>query len=205
MKFKEFIERLKILENRALPGDEAHLQMTPYKKSLKINPENPRLSAVMITCYDDEEQAKILLLKRSEYGGVHSSQISFPGGKMDETDNDLLSTALRELEEETGIKNNSLNLVGKLSPMFIPPSNFMVHPFISTCELLPEIKLNTREAQYSLGVKVAELLNDNFLKTIDIKTSYGAIKDVPYFHLNNEIVWGATAAILNELKIILKH
>ncbi len=204
MNFNEFKERLEAMEKSPLPGDMAHLQMTPYKKGLKVSPDNPRLSAVMLTAYADAEEAKILLLKRSVYSGVHSAQVGLPGGKMDENDKSLLNTALREMQEETGITENFLVLKGELSPMYIPPSNFMVHPFVAVCERLPDIVLDKREVQYYFGIKVSELIDDNFLQKMDIKTSYGAIKDVPYFHLNDEIIWGATAAILNELKQILK-
>jgi 8-oxo-dGTP pyrophosphatase MutT (NUDIX family) len=201
----EIKQKLLSADSSKFPGPVAHMEMTPYKKELTVKPESPRLSAVLILLYETEVDIEILLLKRSDYQGVHSAQVSFPGGKKDDSDPDLSFTAMRELEEETGIKNEKIELISSLSPMFIPPSNFMVHPFIAISEALPEIILDQRESQYYFGIKLNELLSDEFLSETDITTSYGKMKNVPYFKMNDEVIWGATAAILNELKWILKN
>lgn len=205
MRIQEIKNKLLAIHPKDFPGGNAHREMTPYKKDLVLKTESPRLSAVMVLVYSSNEQSEILLLKRSDYQGVHSAQVSFPGGKKDESDSSLLFTACRELEEETGILQGNIEVVTELSPMFIPPSNFMVHPFVGFCESLPKIVLNERESQYHFGIQLTELLDDKFLSETDITTSYGKMKNVPYFRLNNEIIWGATAAILNELKWILKR
>lgn len=192
------------MPQHSFPGGQAHMEMTPYKKELTIPQKEPRLSAVMVLAYGNEQSTEILLLKRSDYQGVHSSQVSFPGGKMDETDPDLKYTAIRELKEETGIDEDKIQLIGQLSSMYIPPSNFMVHPFLAISEYKPEVNLNQRESQYHFGIRLVDLLDDEYLSETDVVTSYGKIKNVPYFRLNDEIIWGATAAILNELKWIMK-
>lgn len=204
MRLEEFKRKIMSVSDGNLPADSAHLEMTPYKRGLSVKPEAPRLSAVMVLAYEKDDVAEILLLKRAEYGGVHSAQISFPGGKKDDADADLLSTAIRELEEETGVTADNIEILCPVSTMFIPPSNFLVHPFVAVCKGELCVNLDERESQYHFGGKVAELLDDAYLRTTDIRASYGNIKNVPYFHLNNEIVWGATAAILNEMKMILR-
>ncbi len=205
MRIQEIKQKLLSISPDEYPGSEAHMEMTPYKKDLVIKNDAPRLSAVMILVYVNESHTEILLLKRSDYQGVHSSQVSFPGGKKDDSDLDLAFTACRELREETGISSTEIELIGSLTPMFIPPSNFLVHPYLAVSDKVPQIKLDERESQYHFGIRLDELLSDDFLSRTDITTSYGRLKDVPYFRLNNEIIWGATAAILNELKQILKR
>lgn len=204
MRIEEFKRKLLSTPESSFPGGKAHLEMTPYKKDLIMPTKEPRLSAVMVLAYENNQKTEILLLKRSDYQGVHSAQVSFPGGKKDDTDPDLLFTAQRELKEETGIDADKIQILGPLSTMYIPPSNFMVHPFLAICESQPEVNLNQRESQYHFGIQLTELLDDAFLSEKDILTSYGKIKNVPYFHLNDEVIWGATAGILNELKWILK-
>lgn len=204
MRLEEFKNKLLSISESDFPGDQAHLEMTPYKKNLVIEKKDPRLSSVVVLAYENQEMVHFLLLKRSDYQGVHSAQVSFPGGKKDESDRDLLHTAVRELSEETGIIIQEQNIIRPLSTMYIPPSNFLVHPFVAVLPELPTIVLDERESQYSFGISISELLDDANLQTTEIKTSYGTLKNVPYFNLRNEIIWGATAAILNELKWILK-
>ena len=203
MRIQEIKDKLLAIHSNDFPAGKAHMEMTPYKKDLVVKPAAPRLSAVMVLVYEKNEQSEILLLKRSDYQGFHGAQVSFPGGKKDESDHDLLFTACRELEEETGISSQKIEVIRELSPMFIPPSNFMVHPFLAISNHLPEIILNKRESQYYFGIQLNDLLSDEFLSLTEITTSYGKMTDVPYFNLNNEIIWGATAAILNELKWVL--
>lgn len=205
MRIEEIKRKLLEVTPDDYPGHVAHMEMTPYKKDLVIKNETPRLSAVMILVYMNENHTEILMLKRSDYQGVHGAQVSLPGGKKDETDPDLSFTARRELHEETGISSDEIELIGSLTPMYIPPSNFLVHPYLAISEKLPNVKLDERESQYHFGIRLEELLSDEYLSLTDISTSYGKLKDVPYFRLNDEIIWGATAAILNELKKILNR
>ncbi len=204
MRLEEFKNKLLSIPESDFPGDEAHLEMTPYKKNLVIEKKEPRLSSVVVLAYEKQEIVHFLLLKRSDYQGVHGAQVSFPGGKKDDTDDDLVHTAVRELNEETGISIHSRNIIRQLSTLFIPPSNFLVHPYIAVLNELPAIVLDERESQYSFGISIDELLDDANLQTTEIKIGYGTLKNVPYFNLRNEIIWGATAAILNELKWIIK-
>lgn len=129
MKFdKTFIEKLKQELQKPLPGEEAQYRMAPsYRPRLtkeEVFANNPRVSGVLLLLFEKNNELHIAFTQRKQYEGVHSGQMSFPGGKKDVTDLDLRETALRETFEEIGIERNKIEIIGSLSELYIPPSNF---------------------------------------------------------------------------------
>ncbi|WP_317896799.1 NUDIX hydrolase [Aurantibacillus circumpalustris] len=204
---EQLINRLKTALAQTLPGAEAQYLMAPTHRqryelrSLKAEEYKP--SAVMILfCEDNSGNMFIPLTERMTYNGVHSGQISLPGGKFDKNDGDLSSTALRECYEEIGVKE--IEMIGKLTPLFIPVSNFLVHPFIGVSKIKnPQMKNQEREVKTILKIGLQNLLDDSIVKHGSITVGDVVIKS-PWFEVENLKVWGATAMILSELKQIIK-
>jgi 8-oxo-dGTP pyrophosphatase MutT (NUDIX family) len=151
----------------------------------------------------------LILTKRTDTLRGHSGQVSFPGGGMDEDDLALEDTALRETCEELGICEKSrIHILGHLTKMWIPPSNFDVHPFVATMSSKPEITPNPFEVAQVLHLSLADLLDDKIKRTTEM-TLRGMTLDVPYYDVEGHVVWGATAGMLSEfeqrLKTVLNH
>lgn len=188
-------------------GLQAQLLMAPElrKEELeKYNNAKPQLkSAVLILIYIDEKDNKpyIVLTLRSTKLRKHSGQVSFPGGKMDESDKSLEETALREAEEEIGLKRNSdIEILGNLSPLLIPVTNFKVYPIVSFAKSKPNFRINVDEVEKILFVSLEDLLTVKNIKQKSFgKSSSGIKHQAPYFDLQNVEIWGATAMMLAEL------
>lgn len=144
------------------------------------------------------------LILRNTYPGVHSNQVGFPGGRIEKADKDFSETALRECEEEIGVKPSEVNLLRQLTDIYIPPSNFQVKSFVGICKQTPNFLLQPEEVDELIEVKLQDLLRDDVLFTKKISTSYANKIDVNAFKLNDFTVWGATAMILSEIKYLLK-
>jgi 8-oxo-dGTP pyrophosphatase MutT (NUDIX family) len=142
-----------------------------------------------------------MLIKRPINSGVHSGQIAFPGGKSEDFDESHWHTATREAEEEVGIKTDSVNLIGELTSLIIPVSNFMVHPFIGFVNKTPDFIANPNEVHQLVPVPLTELVNMPIHSKL-IETSYGKI-EAPYFSLQQHDIWGATAMIISEFNHML--
>jgi 8-oxo-dGTP pyrophosphatase MutT (NUDIX family) len=197
--------------NYNLPGVEAHIAFYPLR-FIKHNAEdylNFRKSAVAVHIYPNDEpnnDFSILLIERSEYEGTHSKQIAFPGGKVDPDDESLEFTARRESFEEVEIPFDAGTFIGKLTEVNIPVSKFNVMPFVFFHEKLPPLKKNEREVNEILSISISELVDESNRKAISIKVSNElTMPNVPCFIIQEKIIWGATALILNELKIICKE
>lgn len=210
MIFDKFLELIPKIENEPLLSSEAHLKMAPlerlkYYENYDYSIHNPRKSAVLSLFYPKDTQTYLLLIVRSEYPGIHSAQISFPGGKMENYDASLQETALRETEEEVGISKNQIEIIKPFSELYIPPSNFLVSPFlgISKTEITP--KIDTREVSYILELPLNDLLDNRLISNVKLSTSYANEIDVPAFIISNHIVWGATAMILSEIKQVINN
>lgn len=128
------------------------------------------------------------------------------GGK-NESGESMKETALRETMEEIGVDPISINIIGELSKVFVPPSNFLIHPFVGYCDFTPDFKANEREVKRIIEVNIDELFKKGVIKIKkkSFKKSSGNVNfEVPYLDLNNKIVWGATSVILNEFRRMLQ-
>ncbi|TVZ51559.1 NUDIX hydrolase [Dokdonia sp. Hel_I_53] len=210
MKFESFLEMVSKIRNLPLPGREVQLEMAPMDriKELKeqdIIKKKPRQAAVMALLYPNgKNETHIILILRKTYKGVHSNQVGFPGGKVEQEDRDLAHTALRETEEEVGVPQDKITVVRKLTNIYIPPSNFWVQSFIGYTKYHPDFKAQEDEVEALIEVPLKEFLSEKSLVKERLSTSYMEDMEVPAYKLNNYIVWGATAMMLNEVRSLLE-
>jgi len=209
MEFKDFLSKISqiktILSNKSYEINDFQSIMTP-KERLNYNMDlvkNPKKAAVLAFFYPKKNKTFFLLTLRANYKGAHASQISFPGGKKDKIDTNLIETALRESFEEVNIEKESVSDIIKLSKLYIPPSNFWVFPYVGISKSKPNF-INNYEVEKLIEVDIDDLLNNNNITNSIITTSYAKDMNVPCFLLNNHIVWGATAMILSEIKELIK-
>ena len=198
-------EQLKARLKKPLPGNEAHL-ITRIKTKSEVTFPNTRETAtpaaVLILLFPFKDEIQFFLTKRTEDVEHHKGQISLPGG-IRENNETLEKTAVRETKEELGIDPNSIMNLGSLTPFFIPVTGYIVHPFIGWCKEKPSTQVHDLEVNQLFSVSISELLDENILQNEEWNIrGYDAI--VPYYNFGKCKVWGATAAILSEFKLILK-
>lgn len=203
--FKQFIPQ--ILE-ASLPAFAAHVKMAPLERieTLKVfdfEAKNPKKAAVLMLLYPKNDQVHIVLIERNSYEGVHSAQIAFPGGKHEKSDLGFEITALRETEEEIGISRTQVEIVRAFSPLYIPPSNFLVHPYLAIATESLHFILEPKEVASIIELPLSDFLGNGLLHETKLTTSYANNITVPAFKINEHIVWGATAMMLSELKEVL--
>jgi len=193
-----------------LPGVASHYKMMPPIREKIINKEEikakkPKMAAVTVLFYPDEkEQTRLLLILRKTYKGVHSNQIAFPGGKVEAADKDLHATALRETYEEVGVLPENINILKTLTEVYIPPSNFLVQPFMGLYKKKVPYILQESEVETIVEVLLSDFMDDKNVQTEKITTTYVQNMETPIFKFNGYTVWGATAMMLNEVKELLK-
>lgn len=209
MNFSTFKNLIPKIKNVSLPGEDAHCKMAPPEradliKNIKWTSINPKRAAVLMLVYPSNGDSLLTLIQRNEYKGVHSSQIAFPGGKIESFDQSPLHTALRETEEEVGVVGSDVEIVRPFSRVYIPPSNFEVSPFLGFLKEEPEFVPDPREVASVIGFNLTDLLDDENIILNRMATSYNESVDVPTFRAGNHVVWGATAMMLSELKEVLK-
>ncbi|KFF15558.1 NUDIX hydrolase [Flavobacterium hydatis] len=210
MDFQDFLHFVPNFAHAKLPAVDAHLKMAPLERveSLKnqdMSTKNPRIAAVMMLFYPKNGRTHLVLIVRNAYNGVHSSQIAFPGGKYELEDENYEHTALRETYEEVGVLPEKIKVLKAFTPMYIPPSNFMVHPFLGVCNEEIHFYPDPREVADIIELPLSVFLDDEIVIDTILSTSYAANISVPAFKIENHIVWGATAMILSELKDFLKE
>jgi 8-oxo-dGTP pyrophosphatase MutT (NUDIX family) len=201
-------DKLKQALTQTLPGVDAQYLMAPLHRNrievetLKV--EQYRPSAVLIVfCRDKNNKLFIPLTERPSYNGAHSGQISLPGGKYDEQDVDLETTAKRECEEEIGIKD--VEVIGKLTSLYIPVSSFLVHPFVGICPVKDPVMVHhEREVKTILRLYVDDLMNENIIGKGTIEVFNNLKIQTPWFEVDGHKVWGATAMMLSELKQLIR-
>lgn len=209
MDFDFAIELLQNGLKKPLPGQYAQKSMSP----LPIDPkrfdfnfsEDPKKGAVLILIYPEGKNAFFPLIKRPTYAGVHSGQIAFPGGKMEPEDENLAFTAIREAWEEVGILPEDVKLLGSISDLFVPASNFLVSPIIGYSEKKPQFIPERKEVDRIIETPLDLLLRLETRKHRVLEVGGKVKLNAPYFDIENEIVWGATAMILGEFLQILEN
>lgn len=206
MHFANFNTKIPLLKTAKLGGQPSQFKLVPKLRTKfseeKIKQSNPREAGVLALFYPDEnKQTRFLLTQRASYNGTHSAQISFVGGKKEKNET-LEETAKRETFEEVGISLKNIQIIRELSQTYIPPSNFLVTPFLGYTKEKPIFKPN-EEVKEIIEVNVLDLLNKKNLSSVVMKTSYMKQIKVPCFKLNGHIVWGATAMMLSEIKDLL--
>ena len=189
----------KILEAGQVAGLKSQLKAAPPYRERDVSPErlrNCRNASVLILLFpskEDVNEIECVLIERSEYDGVHSKQIGFPGGERDDDDVDDVHTAIRECREEIGVKIMSDSILGSLTPLYIPPSNFLVKPYIAWLSSPPLFSIDSNEVASLLLFQISYLNDENNWRDYQVN---GVM--VPGIKFGKHLVWGATAMMLRE-------
>ncbi len=203
--FADFVINLKLKLALPLPGAEVQFEMahTQREKINALQTNDYRQSAVLLLLYpNSSNEPVVILIERFTYNGHHSGQIALPGGKSDPEDFDLKATALREFFEETG-SDKRPEIIGKLTPVYIPVSKFAVHPYVAYLNKRPQFNMSEREVKEIIEWPLKELLLPNTLKQTRVEPAPGLKFKTPYFDVDGKVLWGATAMIINEFKWII--
>lgn len=207
MELAEFVKLLEERLEKPLPGTSAQLKMSSLRRIRELikfsSPDNPTQSSVLILLYPFQGGVGLVLMLRPEYTGVHSGQVSLPGGKYEETDDSLIYTALREASEEIGIDPGQVQVIGQLTELYIPPSNYLVTPVVGYQSTRPCFSPDPKEVARVIEIRLDDLLDESKRQLKKVKLSMGLTLKVPAFYIDSNIIWGATAMILSELKEIV--
>jgi len=189
--------------NSGLPGQPAHLRMIPPHRIPEFNLGNGtgRSAAVLLLLYPCGDGVCCVFIQRPEYDGYHSGQISLPGGKFQKTDRDLTHTALREASEEVGILPEQVKVLGAMTDLFIPPSNFLLTPILGYQLQKPEFVADPREVAEIFETDISSFNTAN-RKEKDITLHNGKVVRTPFYDIEGRVIWGATAMIMSEFELL---
>ena len=206
--FEEFIRKVSYQLTLPLPGAKAQYLMAPSKR---LPPQayldkniTAKKSSVLILLFPDKEDIKVILIRRTIYIGAHSGQISFPGGRYETADKNLINTATRETEEEIGINRKDIHITGGLTSVYIPVSDFLVSPFVGYMWYKPAFIIDAKEVAEVLEVSLNELLDESIIKSKEINITDDVSTKAPFYDIKGHHIWGATAMIISEFIEILK-
>ena len=210
MDFQEFLQFVPKLIDVKLPAFDAHVKMGPLERlqhyqNIEHTDKNPKMAAVMMLFYPKNDSPHLILIVRNAYKGIHSAQIAFPGGKYEQKDKDFSFTALRETHEEIGIDSNKIDIIKAFTKLYITPSNFMVYPFLGISKEELTFNPDPDEVSAIIEFPLSALLDDAIVVDTHVTTSYLGNINVKAFNIDNNIVWGATAMMLSELKDVINE
>jgi 8-oxo-dGTP pyrophosphatase MutT (NUDIX family) len=204
----EIIEKVVQKLKQPLPGVEAQYRMaTAFRYNRTPAPPTAVDAGVLALFYPKNDQWHIVLIERtSRYPqDRHRGQISFPGGRYEPSDPSLEFTALREAEEEIGIDSSKVEVLGKLTNLYIPVSNFLVHPYVAYTEAHPTFTPQPSEVASILEVPLDHFLTEQNIRRMDMTVQGNLrLKDVPYFDIGGKVLWGATAMMMSELLALIE-
>lgn len=204
---RKFIDRLAARLQEPLPGQEAQFSMAHVARRNAIAaPTTAREASVLALFYPKANDWHLVLIERQNNNmkDRHGGQISFPGGKYEDQDTSLEYTALREAEEEVGVDAMSIEILGALTELYIPVSNFRVNPFVGFLDHAPAFTPQVEEVRSVLEVPFNLFQDPANQKLTDLKIAPNLmLRNVPYFDVSGKIIWGATAMMLGELLAVL--
>lgn len=208
MTFKELCRGLEERLKAPLPGEKAHehFRATPVGdvRPLFDHKDPPRPGGVIILLYEEGGVVKFPLIKRPEYFGAHSGQVSLPGGKA-EAGEDSVEAALRECHEEIGVGREGISVLGRLSDFLVLPSNYLVTPVVASIATKPLFIPDPFEVSRILEASLPDIATEEAMKQKEILAAGKYRMIAPHFEIANEVVWGATAMMLNEFRMILRE
>jgi 8-oxo-dGTP pyrophosphatase MutT (NUDIX family) len=190
-----------------LPGSDAHCKMLPPGRRLKTYSHelsSLKMSSVLVLLYPEGDRLFTCLTKRPSTMKHHPGQISFPGGKVEKDDLSAEMTALREAREEVGIDPSTIEILGKLSDLYVEVSKFSIQPFLAWADQKPDFIIDYREVDELILFPVSDFLTHETILETELQTVSGLLS-VRYYPFRDEIIWGATAMIIAELIEILKR
>ncbi|HSN75408.1 MAG TPA: CoA pyrophosphatase [Anaerolineae bacterium] len=200
------IEQIETALRQPLPGLPAMVRMAPNPRPLYPPTPNhrPREGGVLVLLYPDGAggEPHLVLTRRTDTVGNHRGQISFPGGSVDPGDLSTAHTALREACEEIGVCETNLRLLGDLTPLYIPPSDFRIYPHVAYLPHRPEFRLQPAEVAELLEVAISHFLDENNIGQEEWFVG-GQPRHVPFYVVHGHKVWGATAMVLAELAAVV--
>jgi 8-oxo-dGTP pyrophosphatase MutT (NUDIX family) len=205
---RRFAEKLRNEIQKGLPGTEVQWQMASSDRMVRNFPKVPgkdaRVAAVLILLYPDHGSIFTIFMQRHDYEGIHGGQISFPGGKKEQSDKDVIHTAIREANEETGVDPSKISVIGTLTPLFIPVSNMIVTPVVGWIKEKPVFNHQVEEVAFLIDSDLKTLLDPSIVKIKPFEIRGELIK-VKYFDYKGNMIWGATAMILHELLTLIRR
>ena len=198
----------KVLEGEK-PGIQSQLLMAPKFREEELMQRDANLpskkSAVLILFNPFSTELSIIITKRSSRLKVHRGQVSLPGGRVDKSDVDVQATALRETWEEIGIPSKHVEVIGQLSGIYIPPTNFDIVPVVGFLKEKPVYKISIDEVEEVVEVPLSQLMDSNNVnEKVFYTSSSGEDRKAPYYDVMGLEIWGATAMILSEMVEIVK-
>ena len=162
-----------------------------------------KFASVMIIIHFTTGDPHIILIKRTKVVKNHAGEISFPGGNFTQIDVNMLQTAIREIEEELGIKIDREQVIGSLNAERTLTSRYIIYPYVTLLDKIPKIVATNYEVEKIIDAPLISLLKS---RESDVKHQEEySISQLPKFTYNNEVVWGATARILDQLVKIFSH
>ena len=207
MKLTPEIIQQKLLE--PLPGLVSHLKLAPKTRAKEIAEYHEKRidakkSAVMILLFQEDKELKVIFIRRSFYVGIHAGQIAFPGGRYEEADGNVENTAKREIEEEIGITSDKIQILGRLTDIYVPPSNFLISIFVGYLSQKPIYKIDEREVAEVIEIKLSDFFKENIIheKEFVVPSAKSSTRAL-YYEVGNIELWGASAMVMTELLDVL--
>ena len=200
MQLSDLEARIRRGLEQALPGPEAQNLLAPRPRrgwQPGVVPPDCRRSAVLLLLFPGALGTPALLLTKRHASLLHhAGQVSLPGGAV-EDDETLEAGALREAREEVGLDGRAVRILGRMSPLHVPVSGYVLHPVLAACDVRPVLRPTEGEVDRILEAPL-DLLADARNYSVEVRSFRGSDYRVPFVLVEGEKVWGATAMVLAE-------